>query len=134
MSEISDSVKPAKRPYHRKVAVDPTAVPEKPVKVKAAKVNPERTHFDVFSRERGYLCSCPNEDKVHESLKAMFDENERFWRRARADGKKFKRFDCYGVARTGIHERVIELTFDADDGDGDGDASDSYEDIAEAGA
>ena len=130
MSEKSDSVKPAKRPYHRKVAVDPTAVPEKAVKVKAAKVNPERTHFDVFSRARGYLCSCPNEDKVHESLKAMFDENERFWRRARSDGKKSKRFDCYGVARTGIHERVIELTFDTDDGD----ASDSYEDIAEAGA
>jgi hypothetical protein len=130
MSEKSDSVKPAKRPYHRKVAVDPTAVPEKAVKVKAAKVNPERTHFDVFSRSGGYLCTCPSEEKLHESLNAMFKEHERATRYARSDGKKFKRFECYGVARTGIHERVIELTFDADDGD----VSDSYEDIAEAGA
>ena len=62
MSEKSDSVKPAKRPYHRKVAVDPTAVPEKAVKVKAAKVNPE---FKTVAEMR---------TRIIESLKKNADE------------------------------------------------------------
>jgi len=94
-------------------------------KVKSVKGG-ERTHYDVFSRSRGYMCSCPNEAAVHEALEALFRENEKFWRRARSEGKKGKTFDCFGVARTGHTERVIELTFRDDS-----DEEFYYEDVKE---
>lgn len=91
------------------------------------KVNtkPAKVQYDVFSKSRGYLCSCINEDEVHRSLKALFHENERFWRNARAMGKRWKRFDCYGVATQGNSARIIELMFDAPA------EEDTYEDVVE---
>lgn len=104
-----------------------TTTPTKPVKFKKT-VAVERTHFDVFSKSRGYLCTCPNEDETHKALQALYKENEKFWRRARSEGKKSKRFDCYALARTGLDSRLIELYFAPDEED----TSESYEDIAAA--
>lgn len=106
-------------------------VATKPVKSKksAKKATQfERTHFDVFSKSRGYLCTCMSEEAVHEALQSLYDENEKFWRRARSEGKKSKPFDCYGVARTGFKSRMIELQFTPDEDEGD-----TYEDAVERG-
>jgi hypothetical protein len=95
---------------------------------KAAKaVKPvERTHFDCFSKTRGYMCSCLNEDHAIKTLQSLYYENDRYWRQARADGKKTRPFDCYAIARTGYQERLIELQFAAEEDEGE-----TYEEIAE---
>lgn len=86
--------------------------------------NTERTFYDVYSKQRGYLCSCPTEEDAHKALHDLFKENERFWRRARSEGKKSRNFDCYAVARTGTHSRLIELMFDDNTED-----DEDYEDV-----
>lgn len=119
-------VKPMHPRDPRNKAGDNTT-PNKPVKFKKT-VAVERTHYDVFSKSRGYMCSCPNEEEAHKALQSLYYENEKFWRRARSEGKKSKRFDCYALARTGLHERLIELQFAPDEED----ATETYEDIAAA--
>lgn len=119
-------VKPMNPRDPRNKAGDNTT-PNKPVKFKKT-VAVERTHYDVFSKSRGYQCSCPNEEEAHKALQAMYYEIERSTRRARSEGKKTKRFDCYALARTGVHERLIELQFAPDEED----ATETYEDIAAA--
>lgn len=100
----------------------------KPVKSKKVKGTPERTHFDVFSKSRGYLCTAPSEEAAYKALNDLFRENERFWRRARSEGKKSMDFDCYAVARQGMNSRLIELTFDAERDESE---RDTYEDVLE---
>lgn len=116
------------KPFHprdpRSKSADPTTT-NKPVKFKKT-VAVERTHYDMYSKSRGYLCTCHNEDAAHNALQSMYYENEKFWRRARSEGKKSKQFDCYALARTGIHERLIELQFAPDEED----VTETYEDIA----
>lgn len=102
-------------------------VPNKPVKYKKAEAV-VRTHYDVYSKSRGYLCTCPNEEDAHNALQSLYKENEKFWRRASSEGKKSKQFDCYVLARTGVHERMIELHFEYEE-----DTTETYEDIAAAG-
>jgi hypothetical protein len=106
----------------RKVATHVT--PSKPVKFKKTMVI-EKTHYDVFSKSRGYLCTSPNETEAHKALQSMYYENEKLWKHAMSDGKKTKPFDCYVLARTGSHERLIELQFAVEEED----ASETYEDI-----
>ena len=104
----------------------PITINEKPAKLKKVVPKADRTHFDVFSKLRGYLCTCPDEQGVHRALQALFEENEDFWRNAKGDGKKSRAFDCYGVARTGNQERIIELMFAPDEDESE---RDTYEDI-----
>jgi hypothetical protein len=89
----------------------------------------ERTFYNVFSKHRGYLCSCPSEFEANKALHALYRENEQFWRRARSEGKKSRDFDCYAVATTGIKTRLIELQFDAED-----DEDEEFEDVVNADA
>jgi hypothetical protein len=76
-----------------------------------------RTHYDVYSKSRGYICTCVNENALHKTLMDLYRENDRFWRQAANDGKKTKAFDCYGLARMGDVSRVINLTFAANEDD-----------------
>jgi len=108
----------------RSHVADPTTT-NKPVKFKKT-VAIERTHYDVYSKSKGYLCSCPNEDAANDALQALYYENEKSSRRVRTEGKKSKRFDCYVLARTGIQSRMIELQFAQEEED----ATETYEDIA----
>jgi hypothetical protein len=103
------------------------AVKEKKIVAEAVQkpVKQERTFYDVFSKQRGYLCSCPDEDAVHKSLYALFRENEKYWRGARSEGKKSRSFDCYGVARCGNSSRIIELMFEEET------EMDTYDDVVE---
>jgi hypothetical protein len=85
----------------------------------------ERTFYDVFSKQRGYICSCPDEDGVHRTLTALFRENEKFWHRERAEGRPFRNFDCYGIVRCGNSSRIIELMFEEETED------DTYDEVVE---
>lgn len=119
------STKPRTTKTPAKDTTDPKPVKSKKVK---AQPQPERVHFDVFSKSRGYLCSAPNEDAAYKALNDLFRENERFWRRARSEGKKSRHFDCYALARQGTQSRLIELTFDAERDESE---RDTYEDVIE---
>lgn len=91
---------------------EPTLKPKTPKgKKEKLVVKEDRTHFDVYSKSRGYICTCPSEYALRKTLMDLYKENERFWRQAASDGKKTKAFDCYGLARTGTVNRVIDLTF-----------------------
>lgn len=76
-----------------------------------------RTFFNVYSKRRGYICSCPNEDATNKALQDLFYENERFWRRARSEGKKSRDFDCFALASTDGKDRLIELMFNEEEDD-----------------
>lgn len=114
-TDASDPIKPIK---------------EKKVKVKAKDVPSAdtRIHYDVFSKSRGYICTCPDENSVYDTLKALLRENDRFWKQAASMGKKTKAFDCYGVMRQGFKTSKIELTFAPET---DGSERDTYEDVVE---
>jgi hypothetical protein len=105
-----------------------TATKEKTTKKEQAepKATPRAyTFYDVFSKQRGYLCSCIDENAVHKTLYALFRENEKYWHRDRSEGKKSRAFDCYGIARCGNSSRIIELMFEEET------ETDTYDDVVE---
>ena len=117
----------SKSSFGRKPTVVENFTPApKSKKLKVSKAAPERTHFDIYSKERGYLCTCLNEDDAHRALQTLFNENEQYWRNAK-EGKKPRRFDCYCLARTGLKERLIELMFAPDEED----VTETYDDITQ---
>lgn len=71
----------------------------------------EKVHYDVFSKHRGYICSCSTETQTQRTLQTLFNENEKFWQHKSSTGKKTRKFDCYAIARKGNQSTLIELAF-----------------------
>lgn len=69
----------------------------------------EKIHYDIWSKSRGYITTATNESTAREALESLHYENQRFWRKAMSEGKKWKRCDAYCLCRQGI--RSWELPF-----------------------
>jgi hypothetical protein len=110
-------------------ASDLPILPIKKVKhVKSQAGNDNRIHYDIFSKTRGYMCTCLNEEHSLQMLNNFYKENERFWRGAISEGKAGKPFDCYVLVRQGFTTRKIELR---QEDAVDNSEWDRYEDIVE---
>jgi hypothetical protein len=68
--------------------------------------------YDIFSKSRGYMCSCLSQQHAINTLEALLRENDKFWRQARSMGKKTKDFDCYCMCRQGLKSWELPFVFD----------------------
>lgn len=63
-----------------------------------------KIHYDIFSKSRGYITSAMDEVTARETLESLHWENQKFWRKAQSEGKRWKRCDCYCICRNGLKE------------------------------
>jgi len=61
----------------------------------------DKIHYDIFSKSRGYIATALNEGCAREALESLHYENQKFWRKAMSEGKRWKRCDVYCLCRQG---------------------------------
>jgi hypothetical protein len=85
------------------------------------------TFFDVFCKRRGYICSVGSHDEVMSTLKSLYHEHEKHFRKLSGSGRRIPSFACYGVQRTGNDGHKITFSPELNN-DSDWDLPD-YEDV-----
>jgi hypothetical protein len=79
------------------------------------KTKTEKTHFEIFSKSRGYLCSAVDENAARDALTAMFEENQKHWLKQISEGKRWKRCDVYCLCRQGNKSWELPFFFNEED-------------------
>ena len=91
-----------------------------------SKSSQSKAHYDIYCKRRGYICSVASYDATMETLKSLFNEHGKHFRKLASTGRNVPSFACYGVERIGNTGRKITYVPVSQD---DEDEYMSYEDV-----